>query len=204
MDEEIPEWLYVLLPSFPSWNHPWVTTTLTQEAGGAFNCTPGLTHLCLCDWLHRYYHSQQRRRICSARFNWQRVRVHGRVSSIDPQKKPLRWMNWEQRPACNHLSGTSPFLQVETVQVCLYETIKSTRFIAGINLGRWKIKKLLTAGNRNRLSLSWLAGRGGLCHRWKRTDADGWSTLFLLFHRYVLPEFCYTGICLSFPDSAAP
>lgn len=144
-------------------NQPWVTTTLTQEIGGALNCTPVLTHLCLCDWLHRYYHSQQCRRICSARFNWQQVKVRRRASSIEPQKNHSTELIGNNAPHATIFQAPLLFAGWNSSSLPLWDN-KTTRFIAGINLAGGKLKSCWQLEIETVwVCHDWRGGGGGLC-----------------------------------------
>lgn len=103
---------------------------------------------CRCDWLHRYYHTHTAMYVHL--LGMFELTAGQSISDTYPQwfrKKPLHRINWKQRLIWNHLSRTSQFMQVETVHVCLYETINHP-FYSWYKFGWWKIKNLLTAGNR--------------------------------------------------------
>lgn len=93
-------------------NDPWVTTTLSQEIGGAVNCKPGLTHFIpVIDYIITTTHSNVRGSVSYVLADsWSKYIWH--ASSMDSQK-PLHWINWEQCLIWKHLSRTSHFYRLK-------------------------------------------------------------------------------------------
>lgn len=103
---------------------------------------------CLCDWWHRYDHTHSDVR--AHLLGMFELTAGQSASDTYPpcfRKKHSPELIGSNHLIWNHLSRTSQFLQVETVHVCFYGTIKHS-FYSWYKFGWWKIKNLLTAGNR--------------------------------------------------------